>query len=89
MYGLPKNVCCVCDPSIHLDVPSIGFVCVGCACRKLSPHFGVCELDHRCLLSSVMLFLCVILHTMWSGESLLLLCILPFPILCLQPSECL
>ena len=25
-----------------------------------------------------MLFLCVILHTMWSGKSLQLLCILPF-----------
>ena len=30
----------------------------------------------------LMLFLCVILHTMWSGKSLLLLCILPFGILC-------
>ena len=30
----------------------------------------------------LMLFLCVILHTMWSGESLLLLCILPFGMLC-------
>ena len=25
-----------------------------------------------------MLFLCVILHTMWSGKSMQLLCILPF-----------
>ena len=30
----------------------------------------------------LMLFLCVILHTMWSGKSLQLLCILPFGILC-------
>ena len=29
------------------------------------------------------LFLCVILHTMWSGKSMQLLCILPFDILCL------
>ena len=29
-----------------------------------------------------MVFLCVILHTMWSGKSLQLLCILPLSILC-------
>ena len=34
--------------------------------------------------SLLMLFLCVILHTMWSGKSLQLLCILPFGILCLS-----
>ena len=31
-----------------------------------------------------MLSLCVILHTMWSGKSLQLLCILPFGMLCLS-----
>ena len=31
-----------------------------------------------------MLFLCVILHTMYSGKSLQLLCILPFSMLCLS-----
>ena len=31
-----------------------------------------------------MLFLCVILHTMWSGKSLQLLCIFPFGMLCLS-----
>ena len=31
-----------------------------------------------------MLFLCVILHTMWSGKIMQLLCILPFGILCLS-----
>ena len=29
---------CACDPSVHLSVPSIGFVYV---CRKLSPHLSV------------------------------------------------
>ena len=29
--------CCTCDPSMHLSVPSIGFVYVF-VCRKLSPH---------------------------------------------------
>ena len=32
----------------------------------------------------LMKFLCVILHTMWSGKSMQLLCILPFGILCLS-----
>ena len=27
-------VCCACDPSVYLDVPFIGLVCV-CVCRKL------------------------------------------------------
>ena len=31
----------------------------------------------------LMLLLCVILHTMWSGKSLQLWCILPFGMLCL------
>ena len=31
---------CSCDPSVHLSVPSICFVCVF-VCRKLSPHLGV------------------------------------------------
>ena len=74
--------CCFCDPSVHLSDLSIGFVYVF-VCRKLSLYLkefeswitGVC---------SLMLFLCVILHTMWSGKSLQLLCILPFGILCLS-----
>ena len=33
---------------------------------------------------ALMLFLCVILYTMWSGKSLQLLCMLPFGILCLS-----
>ena len=32
----------------------------------------------------LMLFLCVIVHTMWSGMTLQLLCILPFGRLCLS-----
>ena len=32
----------------------------------------------------LMLFLCVILYTMWSGKSPQLLCILPFVLLCLS-----
>ena len=50
-----KIVWCACDPSVRLDVPSIYFVYVW-VCRKLSPHLGVCELNHRCLLSSCCFF---------------------------------
>ena len=32
----------------------------------------------------LMLFLCVILHTMWSGKSLQLLCLFTFGMLCLS-----
>ena len=31
-----------------------------------------------------MLFLCVILHTKWSGKSMQLMCILPFGVWCLS-----
>ena len=41
---------CACDPSVHLCVPSIGFVYVF-VCRKLSPDLRVFEVDHRCFLS--------------------------------------
>ena len=44
MYGLPEKECVwsACDPSVHLDVLYIGFVCVCvCVCWKLSPHLGV------------------------------------------------
>ena len=35
-----EYACCACDPSVHLSVPSMGFVCV-LVCRKLSPHLRV------------------------------------------------
>ena len=40
VFGLPKNACCDCDPSVHLSVPSIGFVYVF-VFRKLSSHLKV------------------------------------------------
>ena len=39
--------CYACDPSVHLSVPSKGFVYVF-VCRKLSSHLSVRELDHMC-----------------------------------------
>ena len=40
VWSSKAYVCCACDSSVHLDVPSMGFVCVY-VCRKLSPHLGV------------------------------------------------
>ena len=34
-----------------------------------------------------MAFLCVILHSMWTGKSMRLLCILPFGMLCLTATS--
>ena len=33
VWSSKQCVCCACDPSVHLDVLSIGFVFV-CVCRK-------------------------------------------------------
>ena len=37
---IPSSNECACDPSVHLNVTSIGFVYVF-ACRKLSPQLKV------------------------------------------------
>ena len=67
---------CVCVPSVHLDAYAIGlFVYVGIYSSFKSRITGVC---------SPHVVLCVIFHTMWSGKSLQLLCILPFGIICLS-----
>ena len=35
VWSSKECVCCACDSSVHLSVPSIGFVFI---CRKLSPR---------------------------------------------------
>ena len=30
VWSSKECACCACDPSVHLSVPSIGFVCVLC-----------------------------------------------------------
>ena len=40
VWSSKKCACCACDPSVHLSVPSIGFVYVF-VCRKLSPNLRV------------------------------------------------
>ena len=71
-------VCYACDHSVHISVPSISFV-----------YVCVCPVTHLIwVFALLMLFLCVILHTMWLDKSLQLLCILPFSILCLSSMLC-
>ena len=74
VWSSKEGALCACDPSVHLSVPSIGFVYVF-LCRKLSPHLRVCRAGSQ-VFALLLLFLCVILHTMSSGKSLQLLCIL-------------
>ena len=40
IWSSTECACCACDPSVHLSVPSICFVCVF-VCRKLSHHLRV------------------------------------------------
>ena len=37
VWSFKECACCACDPSVHLSVPSIGFVYVF-VCRKSSPQ---------------------------------------------------
>ena len=57
--------------------------CVACLTvfvKCLVNQFAIC----LGVVALLMLFLCVILHTIWSGKSMQLLCILPFGMLCLS-----
>ena len=72
-------MCCACGPSERLDAPLLCFVCVF-VCRKQSPHLSLRTGSQ--VFAFLMLFLCVILHTMSSGKSLQLLCIFPYGMLC-------
>ena len=80
VWSFNECVCCACVPSVHLIVPFIGFVYVF-VCRTLLLMLQF-ESWITCVCSPYVF--CVCLHTMWSGESLQLLCILPFGILCLS-----
>ena len=73
VWSSKECVCCACDPSVHLDVTSIFFMCVYVISSFRSLKAG------SQLFTLLVLFLCVIFHT----KSLQFLCILPFGILCL------
>ena len=74
VWSSKECACCACDPSVHLSVRSIGFVCVF-VCQKFESWITD-------VYSPYVIFVCD-LHTMWSGKSLQLLCFLPFCMLCL------
>ena len=63
MYGLSKSVCCACDHSVHLDAPSIGFIFRLCLSEVIS-SFKILRAGSQ-VFALLLLFLCVILHTMW------------------------
>ena len=72
-------VCCVCDPSVHLHVSSM---CLVCCVSEVISSFKSLRAGSQAF-ALLMLFICVILHTMGTGKSLQLLCILHFGVLCL------
>ena len=83
MYGLPKNVCVV--PVIPVSIQmllSYVFFCVFSMAEVISSFRSLIARAH--MFALLMLFLCVILHTMSSDKRLKLLCILPFGMLCLS-----
>ena len=74
MYDLPYNVCVV-------PVIPVSFVLfVFCMLEVISSFRSLRTGSH--VFALLMLFLCVISHTMSSGKSLQLLCIFPFCMLC-------
>ena len=75
--GGGECVCCACDPSD----PSI--VCLCFCMSEVISSFKSLGAGSQ-VFALLMLFLFVILHTMWSGKSLQLPCILPFGMLCLS-----
>ena len=78
------SVCFMCCVFVNCLLYGIDHVwsskeCVCCACDPSECLDGGSQ-----VFALIMLFLCVILHTMSSGKSLQLLCILPFCMLCLS-----
>ena len=72
---------CACSPSERLDAPSICLF-VFCMLEVISSFRSLRAGSQEFAL--LMLFLCVILHTMSSSKSMQLLCFFPFGILCLS-----
>ena len=67
---------------MHLSVPSIGCVCMS----EVISSFKSLRAGPQ-VFALLVLLLCVILHTMWSGKSLQLLCIMPFGMLYLSATS--
>ena len=81
VWSSKECVCCVCGPSERLSAPSICFLCF--CMSEVIFSFRILITGSQ-VVALLMLFRCVIVHTMSSGKSLQLLCIFPFGMLCLS-----
>ena len=84
MYGLPKNVRVV-PVSQCASKCSFHRYCLCFCLSEVISSFKSLRAGSQ-VFALLMLFIYVILHTMWSGKSLQLLCILHFGMLCLSVS---
>ena len=63
VWSSKECVWCACDHSVHVSVPSIGFVCVFFGMSEVISSFKSLRTGSH-VFALLMLFLCVILHTM-------------------------
>ena len=70
VWSSKECVCCACDRNERLSAPSICFVCVFMS-EVISSFWSLRAVSQ--VFARLMLFLCVIWHTMSSGKSLQLL----------------
>ena len=61
VWSSKECVCCACDPSVNLDVPSMGL----CLCMSEVIYSFRSLRAASQVFAVLMLFLCVNLHTMW------------------------
>ena len=78
VWSSQEYVCCAYEPSENIDR-----FCLYLVMSEVISLFRILRAGAQVFVF-LMLFLYVILHTMWSGKSSQLLCILPFGILCLS-----
>ena len=65
VWSSTECACCACDPSVHLRVSSICFVCVFCMSEVISSFKSLGAGSQ--VFAFLMLCLWEILHAMWSG----------------------
>ena len=78
VWSSKECACCACDPSVSKC--SFHRFCLCFCMLEVISSFMSLRAGSQ-VFALLMLFLCVILHTMWSGKSLQLLYILPFGML--------
>ena len=83
MYGLPQNVLRVVPVTQCVSKCSFHMFCLCFCMSEVISSFKSLRAGLQ-VFALLMLFLWVILHTMWPGKSLQLLCIFPFGMFCLS-----